>query len=78
MTMTGFGMNLFNNSLISKSDALSFGPVWYHPIILSLAKHAKHNHKNQHTPQNPLQQHARASGTHGPFTFLNISHMPSM
>ena len=37
ITMTGRAMNFFSRSLISWSDARSFGPVWYHPIILSRA-----------------------------------------
>ena|SRR6267142_938525 len=37
MTITGRAMYRLNNSLISKSDARSFGPVWYHPIMRSRA-----------------------------------------
>ena len=37
MTMTGRGINCFIKSLISWSDALSRGPVWYHPMSFSLA-----------------------------------------
>ena len=38
MTMTGFVEYLLITSLISKSDDLSLGPVWYQPINFSLAK----------------------------------------
>ena len=37
MTMTGRGMMRLKTSLISMSDARSFGPVWYQPIMRSLA-----------------------------------------
>src|SRR5713226_2250436 len=37
MTITGRAMYRLNNSLISKSDARNFGPVWYQPIIRSRA-----------------------------------------
>lgn len=37
MTITGRAMYRLNNSLISKSDARSFGPVWYQPIMRSRA-----------------------------------------
>jgi hypothetical protein len=38
MTMTGRWMYRLNRSLISWSDARSFGPEWYHPIIFSRAE----------------------------------------
>ena len=37
MTSSGFGVYRLNSSLISKSDARSLGPVWYHPISFSRA-----------------------------------------
>lgn len=38
MTMTGRAIYLLRRSLISWSDARSFGPVWYQPIIRSRAE----------------------------------------
>ena len=37
MTITGRGIKRLNTSFISKSEARSFGPEWYHPIMRSLA-----------------------------------------
>ena len=37
ITITGRAMYRLSKSLISKSEARNFGPVWYHPIIRSLA-----------------------------------------
>lgn len=36
--LTELGQYLFINSLMAMSFLCSFGPVWYHPTILSLAK----------------------------------------
>src|SRR6266853_4031214 len=39
--ITGRAMYRLNNSLISRSDARSFGPVWYHPIMRSRAESSR-------------------------------------
>jgi hypothetical protein len=76
MTITGRAMYRLNNSLISKSDARSFGPVWYHPIMRSRAAKDHSDDKNRIIMGN--SQTVRTVGTrYAPLTFLNISNIPS-
>ena len=52
ITITGRAMYRLSKSLISKSEARNFGPVWYHPIIRSLAVgHRHHSDMGRDTKQ---------------------------
>jgi len=47
MTITGRAMYRLNNPFISKSDARSFGPVWYQPIMRSRAARPQRRRDHQ-------------------------------
>lgn len=75
MTITGRAMYRLNNSLISKSDARNFGPVWYHPIMRSRAVASRRRGRGR---QELRTNGGRVGfGEHVPLTFLNISNIPS-
>ena len=54
-TLTELGLNLRTTSFILISFGCNFGPVWYHPTILSFAKEKGHSyHPSKHSMKHEM------------------------